>query len=400
MSRRRLAGLRLPLVLALLLPAAPGSAQSSPSSGSTALVLAGNRVYAELSFVRPGGSIHKALAFVDMGSPRASVSSSLFSDLQLDKQASLTFRVGLMPVTIPVSQVTLDRDEPHSVGSTLLVEAVLPASVLQAYQVVLDYRARSLTLARPGVLTPSGIPIPFHINQETGLIAVDASIAGASYPLTIDSGSAYTWLRQSAAAEWISTHPGWKRGVGAVGASNMRMAGDGAESSGVLLRLPEVRIGPLTLKDVGALGAGPSEGPIANVDLFDWYSTKNTVPVIGWLGGNVLKAFRLTIDYPGRVIYWLEQAGLDADDMTQVGLTLQTLRDDYIVDAVATKSGRPTVEGVQRGDRLVSINGRQTRHAPRGAVYAALHGKAGDLRTLVLERGGRRIKVIARVTAF
>jgi hypothetical protein len=400
MSRRRLAETRLSLLLAFLLPAVFGSAQSSPSSGSTTLVLAGNRVYAELSFVRPGGSIHKALAFVDMGSPRASVSASLFNDLQLDKQPSLTFRVGLMPVTIPVSQVTLDRDEPHSVGSTLLVEAVLPASVLQQYQVVLDYRARSLTLARRGALTPRGIPVPFHINQETGLIAVDASIAGASYPLTIDSGSAYTWLRQSTTNEWISTHPDWKRGVGAVGASNMRMAGDGAESSGILLRLPEVRIGPLALKDVGALGAGPSEGPIANVDLFDWYSTKNAVPVIGWLGGNVLKAFRLTIDYPARVLYWLQQTGLDADDMNQVGLTLQTSHDDYIVDAVATKSGRPTVEGVQRGDRLVSIDGLQARHAPRGAVYGALHGKAGDVRTLVIERGGHRVTVRAKVTAF
>jgi hypothetical protein len=46
-----------------------GIAQNSSSTGTTNFVLNGNRIYAELHFVRPDGSVHKARVFVDMGSP-------------------------------------------------------------------------------------------------------------------------------------------------------------------------------------------------------------------------------------------------------------------------------------------------------------------------------------------
>lgn len=90
--------------------------------------------------------------------------------------------------------------------------------------------------------------------------------------------------------------------MGAVGASNIMMSGDGAEASGILMRIPEIVIGRLALKQVGVLGAGRDKGFSTNMDLFDWYSTKNAVPVIGWIGGNVLKAFRLSIDYQNHAV--------------------------------------------------------------------------------------------------
>ena len=54
---------------------------------------------------------------------------------------------------------------------------------------------------------------------------------GKAYPITIDNGSGYTWIRKSVAREWLSRHPDWQRGTGAVGPSNMRMAGDGIETA-------------------------------------------------------------------------------------------------------------------------------------------------------------------------
>jgi hypothetical protein len=44
-------------------------AQGSSVAGMTTFVFDGNRIYAALGFVRSDGSIHRALAFVDMGSP-------------------------------------------------------------------------------------------------------------------------------------------------------------------------------------------------------------------------------------------------------------------------------------------------------------------------------------------
>ena len=80
---------------------------------------------------------------------------------------------------------------------------MLPAGILQRYQVVTDYQKRTLTFTQSRTVKPQGVAVPFHINQETGLIAVDALIDGRHYPITIDNGSAYTWLRQSTAKNWL-----------------------------------------------------------------------------------------------------------------------------------------------------------------------------------------------------
>jgi hypothetical protein len=357
-------------------------------------------MYAQLSFVRPDGSIHKALAFVDMGSPSVTVDESLFKELRLDQGRPLMLQVGAMPISIPASEVTNDKSKPYSMGSDLKVEATLAAGIMQRYEVVIDYQNRTMTFANPGTLRPEGVPVPFQINHDTGLIAVGASIDGKAYAVTIDNGSAYSWFRQSTAKDWLTTHPGWERGVGAVGPSNMMMTGDGAEIDGILLRIPKISLGSLSLRHVGVLGAGESKGFPGNLDLFEWYSTKNAVPVIGWLGGNVLHHFRLTIDYPNHVMYWLQQSRSDVDDLHQVGLTLRARSGEYIVAAIATKNGRPTVKDVQPGDKLLRIDGLEAKNATWGDIYHAMGGNPGEVRVLTLERGTHQVVVRARVTSF
>lgn len=388
------------LVILLLLGCLISLAQPAASPGTVPFLFDGNRIYAELSFVRPDGSVHKALAFVDMGSPSFVVTESLFKALEADRGKPVVFEIGGMPIRIPAAGVTSDPSEPYSVGSDLKVEAVLAACVLQKYEVVIDYQRRTLTLAKPGTLKPGGIPIRFQINPDTGLIAVKASISNEIYPVTIDNGSAYTWFRQSTVKGWLTSHPDWERGVGAIGASNMMMSGDRTETEGILLRIPEISIGPLNLRQVGVLGAGPSKGLPGNLELFDWYSKKNAIAVIGWLGGNVLKSFRLTIDYANHTMYWLRQAQPDSGDLDQVGLTLKFQDGEYIVAAVAKRNGRPTVENVQPGDKLIRIDALETKHATWGAIYNAMHGIPGEIHLLELERGRGQITVRTRVTSF
>jgi hypothetical protein len=375
-------------------------AQASTLSGTAPFVLDGNRIYAELSFVRSDGSSHRALAFVDMGSPSTTVSTALFKELQLDLGKPLVFRVGAFSVSVPSSEVTIDPSKPRSPGGSLPVEATLPASVMQKYDVTLDYRRRTLTFAVPGTVKPKGVPVPFGINEKTGLIEVNAIVDGESYPVTIDNGSAFTWFRQDTVRTWLVAHPGWLRGVGAVGPSNMMMSGDGAEASGILARVPEIDVGTVALRQVGVLGAAAGKGMSENMDLFDWYSTKNVIPVIGWIGGNVLKAFRLTIDYRHRTIYFERQSAPDVSDFDQVGITLRREAGRYVVAGIAAKGGQPTVEGVELGDTLVRIDGYDTFGATMGRIYSLLHGRPGETRLLVLERGTNQLAVRASVTAF
>src|SRR5215467_8051103 len=112
--------------VALCLP----SGATSRSSGTTPFIFDGNRIYAELVFVRPDGTLHKSLAFVDLGSPSMIVSEALFRELQLDKEKSLSFNMGLMPIQVEASAVTSDKWLPFSVADNRTVEAVLPAGVM------------------------------------------------------------------------------------------------------------------------------------------------------------------------------------------------------------------------------------------------------------------------------
>ena len=125
------------------------SVQDQPVPRKSRFVLDGNRMYAELDFVRSDRSLHRALAYVDMGSPQMTIRESLFRDLNLDRQEILSFKVGDALVEVRTRDVITEPRPPSSVGSDLKVEAMLPASVLQRYQVVIDYRERSLVLARP-----------------------------------------------------------------------------------------------------------------------------------------------------------------------------------------------------------------------------------------------------------
>jgi hypothetical protein len=132
----------------------------------------------------------------------------------------------------------------------------------------------------------------------------------------------------------------------------------------------------------------------------DWYSKKNPVPVLGWLGGNLLKEFRITVDYPRHVMYWLRESGPDTTDMHQVGLTLRTANHAVYVAGVARKNGMPTVEGVLPGDKLISVGGHELVSGTIGQIFESMHGAPGDTRELVLERNGARFTVKARITAF
>jgi hypothetical protein len=382
--------------LLLVLISACGAAVAAPL-GSVPFVLDGNRVYAEVEFIASKGEPRRALVFVDLGSPSMVLSNELYEELNLGTNKVLGFRVGATEIPVESRLVNSDVWFPFSIGKNRKVEGLLPAGVLQKYQVIFDYAAHGMTLAESGTLTPRGTPVPFRLNAITGLIAIEATIDGQNYPITIDNGSGFTWIRKPAAQEWLARHPDWKRGTGAVGPSNMRMAEDGIETGGTLVRIPEITLGSLRVRQVSALAIGPDD---QGHDFMDWYSTKNALPVIGWLGGNVLRHFRITIDYPQQMSYWEPQSALDVRDFDYVGLTLAWRHGEYYVAGIATLDARPTAREVQVGDKLVQIGKLQTRGASREAVFAAMHGRAGEIRTLILERAGVRLTVPSRVTAF
>ena len=386
------------LLLRWLLFVGPMPLQAqSPPSGTVPFVLDGNRVYAQVAFIGKKAEPRKALVFVDLGSPSVILSKGLYDELNPSSHKTLGLRIGEMDLTVESANVSRDDWLPFSIGEDRKVEGLLPAGVLKNYQVRFDYAAQTMTLARPGILRLQGVAVPFRLNPKTGLIAIETRIDGQPYPITIDNGSGYTWIRMATAQKWFPRHPDWQRGIGAVGPSNMRMADDGIETAGALVRIPEIKLGSMRVRQVGALAIPPDNH---GRDFMDWYSAKNAVPVIGWLGGNVLRHFQITIDYPQHISYWEPQSALDSHDLDYVGLTLLFRHGEYYVGRIATRGDRPTVTGVQVGDKLVQVGTLQTHGASREALFSAMHGAPGAVRPIVVDRDGRLIQVSATVTAF
>jgi hypothetical protein len=235
------------------------------------------------------------------------------------------------------------------------------------------------------------VAIPCRVNAETGLFQVAATLDGESVQLGVDNGSAGTWVADSLTTAWRSRHPDWPHATGAVGSTNF--FGFDFEATGVLMRLPELGLGPLRVSDVGLLGLDQS--------LFVWYSKKSAGAVVGFIGANVLKGFRLEVDYPNRMTYWEVAPPPDQGDLDIIGLTLRPeTNGGFTVAGVATKDGRPAVEGVQPGDTLIRVGALDAAGATMGAVVDALRGKPGETRTLVIERAGKRSTVDAKVMRF
>lgn len=399
------------LLLLLVFLTRASQALDSERSGTVPFIFDDNRVFAQLDFVRADGTLRKALAFVDLGTPALVLDKKLYGELQVGQGKPVILRVGHLEMKVDSSAVETDTDlgltGPNG-KRTVPVEAVLSGSVLTNYELVVDYAKRTLTVAQANTLKSTGDAVPCRVNERTGMVSITADIDGRPYALAVDTGSAYSWVREDVAEQWTKAHPDWERGKGAVGEANMQSRTGGAQARATILRLPEIKLGSLSLKQVGALGIAPEAPPIPPApgqskvegSFFDWYSKKAPEPVIGWLGGNVLRGFRLTIDFPRRTTYWERVSDLDPHELDQVGVTLEKRSDGYFIAGIAQKSGKPTVDTVRVGDKLIQVDDVVLSSATRGAIFAALHGKPGEVRMLVVERDGQQLTVPAKVTAF
>ena len=360
-----------------------------------------NRLTVEIAFQRADGSPRPARAWVDTGGTTVTVAESLARELGVDLSA-MPAAVGKSFATqTPVPRMSLGGIALDTSGMNLAVrsgrfalpgvqaECVLPARCLRRLHVVFDYPARQLTVALPGALTPLGTAVPCRVNPETGLFMVEATIEGEKTALGVDTGSAGTWLSDKKTAAWLAGDPGRPHAVGAAGSTNF--FGFPFETQGALLSVPGMAVGSLAIgQEIAVLGL--------DQEIFDWYSQKSAAPVAGFLGADLIARFRLEVDFPGQMTWWQPGPAPAARDLDIVGLSLRPESDgSFIVAGVVSRAGRPTVPGVEPGDKLLSVDALAVANAPMGAVVEALRGRPGAQRVLVLERGGKRLTVRATV---
>ena len=380
----------------LLCVAAPSQQVTVP------LIVEGNAPLVELEFPTVSGGVRKARVLVDTGGGALLLGSRLMADIGAtpsgpqQNEEGETF-VPLRPMKVRLGGMDLDLTGvsvdgiPASqwIGIRNAAEGMVPARLLRRYDVVFDYPGRQFTLAKAGTLKPRGVQVNAPISSDDGFPRIELQIGGSAYGFLLDTGASFTMISRTVLDRWANENPAWPRAVGAIGFANM--FGGGMENGALMLRIPELKIGPLVVKEAAAVSR--PEGTFEK-----WMSGMMTAPIIGSVAGNVLRDFRVVIDYKDGLVYF-EQSGDSSDvDQVSIGLVLRGGPDGaLVVTGVSSNAAVDVQNSVRTGDKVIAVDGVRLSGKPLSAAAEALQGRSGSTKRLDLERNGKPVIVTVTV---
>jgi carboxyl-terminal processing protease len=122
-------------------------------------------------------------------------------------------------------------------------------------------------------------------------------------------------------------------------------------------------------------------------------------PILGALAGNVLREFRVEIDYANEKTYFERTGGSPAGDLDLVGLTMTAgPKGSVKVTGVSPAADESARNGIRAGDLLRTVDGAPVTGLSLMQIVERLRGKPGDRKRLGLERDGKPFEVQTAVT--
>jgi predicted aspartyl protease len=300
------------VLLTVLLLCSGALAQKSTSIAKLAaqvtvpLLVEGNRPFIDITFIRPNGSNRVARFIIDSGGGGFLITEPLARDLGLHwgpisreegselANATETPRayVGDFPLDLDPSRVIVLVGADNALPKVAPghADGLLPGHVLAHYLVVFDYPGGKFTLARKNAWQPKGTPLPMPVGR-TGYPRTEIEVAGTKYGMLIDTGASFTMVSEVLLKQWGTAHPDWPRYKGAFGEAKT-LGGATLET----MTIPAGLWGPNKLSEFGV--TSQREGTFEK-----YMSGMMAAPIVGSLAGNVLKRFRLVLDYPNAKLY-------------------------------------------------------------------------------------------------
>jgi hypothetical protein len=255
------------------------------------------------------------------------------------------------------------------------VDGMVGFEVFRRFGVTIDYGKRTITFYDPRTFTPSdaGVEIPFKFYDH--LPDVEGRVAGFPARFDIDTGSrseldlTSPFVRRARLREKYphaeSAITGW--GVG------------GAVRSTVI-RLPELRLGDVTVRDV--------VGELSDAT-FGSFSDANYE---GNIGSALLKRFVVTFDYARARMYLkaIVPEPSDVGTFDKSGMWLNAESAGYVVTSLDERS--PAGEaGLAAGDVIMAIDGRAAQMRKLSDARATLRDlPAGTVVRVDFKRGAAR----------
>lgn len=297
------------LVMMIAVPALV-SAQAPTAkehSVTVPLHIEGNRPFVDLTFSAADGSERTGRFWVDTGGGGFLLTEALAHDLGLKwgepwEQEGKTFArvleapeplLGEFPLEIVESRVFVivgsDNMLPEEAPGR--ADGMVPGHVLARYHVVFDYPNRLFTLTQSGSVHRVGDPLPMPVSDQMGFPRTEIFVAGVPYGFLLDTGASFTMISEAVLKAWGDEYPDWPRYEGA--------AGDAVTLGGQTLEtmfVPGTHWGTYQIREFGVVSQ--QEGVFER-----GMSRMMTDPIVGALGGNVLKNFRIELDYANQVLY-------------------------------------------------------------------------------------------------
>jgi len=237
--------------------------------------------------------------------------------------------------------------------------------------------------ALAGALPASAIGFPFELEGD-GKIVVQARLGsddsrGGELALVLDTGATKTVIFESALAR-VAGAQGWPE---LHGLSSPTLYG----SEDVhLVRAPAIALG----RGAGGVVARDVDIAVMKSELQAALSRAVRREVDGLLGYSFLRRFRVTIDYPHRLL-WLEPLDVPRDprpnEYSHVGVQVERRAGELRVVAVA--EGSPAASaGIRAGDVVEGIDGTPAAGLDVVTLSRRLEGPPGSRVVLRLRRGG------------
>ncbi|HKQ62087.1 MAG TPA: aspartyl protease family protein [Candidatus Polarisedimenticolaceae bacterium] len=281
--------------------------ETGPSQVTVPLLVEGNRPLVDVDLRRTDGTTRSARFLVDSGGGGFLLVEPLARELgcrwgEVRREEGSAFAtidnpppasVGTFPLTLDPDRVTVMLGVQSILPPAAVVraEGMFPGHLLARYHVVLDYPGGTFTLARAGVLTPRGEALPMPVSEGHGFPRTELEVDGTRYGFLIDSGASFTMVSEVLLKTLGERHADWPRQPGA--------AGEAATLGGTTLEtmvVPRARWGTLELAQLGWVSQRQGT--------FERYmSSMMTAPIVGSLAGNVLKQFRVELDYANEKLY-------------------------------------------------------------------------------------------------
>jgi clan AA aspartic protease (TIGR02281 family) len=350
------------------------------------------------AWVRLGDSAPR-LFLVDTGAGLTAVSQELADTLGLplgDAAGMLSAGGGFGARSSTIPSLSLGTIERRDVTCVVIdfselrsslapnLEGILGASALNRLAVTFDFEHDALVLTEGGEATSAGTSgVRVRFQALGGQISVPGRLeGGAEFPFILDTGAPITFVPDEA-VQGIHDAPRVP-GVEYYGV-------DGRPLEGEAIRLRSLSIGSLRVDRpiVVTTGSGGAEDPTG---LTISSGTR------GVLGSNVLRRFKLTLDYPRGEVVFVPIAGAKEDDggLVGPGVVVDGSRGSYFVRAVVAGSAAAR-EGVAPGDRILAIDGRLADYLndpPGGAQLLGVRGSKAELKLRSKDGRERTLRLV------